>query len=122
MPVQLDGSRHAWLEDQGPKFVLLLAVDDAPGTRVETEIGAYVIAAVWRRPRHARGNPPVIVQSQYPAPGRPRHARGNPPVIVQSQYPAPGRPRHARGNPPLGDGALEAGGTPPARAGKPTTR
>ena len=31
MPVQLDGSRHAWLEDQGPKFVLLLAVDDAPG-------------------------------------------------------------------------------------------
>ena len=36
MPVQLDGSRHTWLEDQGPKFVLLLAVDAAPGTRGET--------------------------------------------------------------------------------------
>ncbi len=32
MLVQLDGSHHAWLEDQGPKFVLLLAVDDATST------------------------------------------------------------------------------------------
>ena len=31
MLVQLDGSHHAWLEDRGPKFVLLLAVDDATG-------------------------------------------------------------------------------------------
>ena len=29
--VQLDGSHHAWLEDRGPKFALLLAVDDATG-------------------------------------------------------------------------------------------
>ena len=29
MLIQLDGSHHAWLEDRGPKFVLLLAVDDA---------------------------------------------------------------------------------------------
>ena len=29
MLVQMDGSRHAWLEDRGPKFALLLAVDDA---------------------------------------------------------------------------------------------
>ena len=29
--VQLDGSRHAWREDRGSKFVLLLAVDDATG-------------------------------------------------------------------------------------------
>ena len=29
MPIQLDGSHHAWLEDRGPKFTLLLAVDDA---------------------------------------------------------------------------------------------
>ncbi len=36
MPVQLDGSRHTWLEDQGPKFVLLLAGDAAAGTRGET--------------------------------------------------------------------------------------
>ena len=29
MLVQLDGSHHAWLEDRGSKFALLLAVDDA---------------------------------------------------------------------------------------------
>ena len=31
MLIQVDGSDHAWLEDRGPKFVLLLAVDDATG-------------------------------------------------------------------------------------------
>ena len=31
MLVQLDGGHHAWLEDRGPTFVLLLAVDDATG-------------------------------------------------------------------------------------------
>ena len=29
MLIQLYGSHHAWLEDRGPKFALLLAVDDA---------------------------------------------------------------------------------------------
>ena len=29
MLLQLDGSHHAWLEDRGTKFALLLAVDDA---------------------------------------------------------------------------------------------
>ena len=29
MLIQLDGIHHAWLEDRGPKFALLLAVDDA---------------------------------------------------------------------------------------------
>ena len=29
---QIDGSHHRWLEDRGPRFVLLLAVDDATGT------------------------------------------------------------------------------------------
>ena len=32
MLVQLDGSHHRWLEDRGPQFALLLAVDDATGT------------------------------------------------------------------------------------------
>ena len=31
MLVQLDGSHHRWLEDRGPLFTLLLAVDDATG-------------------------------------------------------------------------------------------
>ena len=32
MLVQIDGSHHSWLEERGPRFVLLLAVDDATGT------------------------------------------------------------------------------------------
>ena len=31
MLVQLDGSHHRWLEDRGPQFTLLLAVDDSTG-------------------------------------------------------------------------------------------
>ena len=31
MLVQIDGSHHPWLEERGPKLVLLLAVDDATG-------------------------------------------------------------------------------------------
>jgi transposase len=31
MLVQIDGSHHHWLEDRGPKLVLLLAIDDATG-------------------------------------------------------------------------------------------
>lgn len=30
--VQVDGSHRAWLEERGPKFALLLAVDDATST------------------------------------------------------------------------------------------
>ena len=46
MLVQLDGSHHAWLEDRGPKFALLLAVDDATGTAVN---------AVFRAGEDTRG-------------------------------------------------------------------
>ena len=35
MLIQVDGSHHPWLEDRGPKFVLLLAVDDATGIVVQ---------------------------------------------------------------------------------------
>lgn len=31
MLLQLDGGHHAWLEERGPRFVLLLVVDDATG-------------------------------------------------------------------------------------------
>ena len=31
MLVQIDGTHHPWLEDREPRFVLLLAVDDATG-------------------------------------------------------------------------------------------
>ena len=32
MLMQVDGSHHPWLGEQGPQFTLLLAVDDATGT------------------------------------------------------------------------------------------
>lgn len=32
MLLQMDGSPHAWLENRGPQFTLLLAIDDATGT------------------------------------------------------------------------------------------
>ena len=31
MLIEIDASHHAWLEERGPKLVLLLAVDDATG-------------------------------------------------------------------------------------------
>ena len=46
MLVQLDGSHYAWLEDRGPKFALLLAVDDATGA---------VDNAVFRTSEDTRG-------------------------------------------------------------------
>jgi len=46
MLVQIDGSRHPWLEERGPRFVLLLAVDDATG---------IVVNAVFRPEEDTRG-------------------------------------------------------------------
>ena len=44
--LQVDGSHHAWLEQRGPRFALLLAVDDATGA---------VVHALFRPAEDARG-------------------------------------------------------------------
>ena len=44
--LQVDGSHHAWLEQRGPRFALLLAVDDATGA---------VVHALFRPVEDARG-------------------------------------------------------------------
>lgn len=44
--VQMDGSHHPWLEDRGPRLVLLAALDDATG---------HVLGAVFRREEDAHG-------------------------------------------------------------------
>jgi transposase len=44
--VQMDGSHHPWLEDRGPRLVLLAAIDDATGE---------VLAAVFRPEEDAQG-------------------------------------------------------------------
>lgn len=46
MLLQVDGSHNAWLEARGPRFTLLLAVDDATGD---------VPYAVFRPAEDARG-------------------------------------------------------------------
>ena len=46
MLVQVDGSHHPWLEERGPRFVLLLAVNDATG---------IVANAVFRQAEDTRG-------------------------------------------------------------------
>jgi transposase len=46
MLLQLDGSRHAWLEERGPWLTLIAAIDDATGT---------VPAAVFREQEDAAG-------------------------------------------------------------------
>ena len=46
MLLQVDGSHRAWLEQRGPRFALLLAVDDATGA---------VVHALFRPAEDARG-------------------------------------------------------------------
>lgn len=46
MLLQVDGSHHAWLGERGPRFALLLAVDDATGA---------VVHALFRPAEDARG-------------------------------------------------------------------
>jgi hypothetical protein len=45
MLVQIDGSRHAWLEERGPRLTLLAAIDDATG-----KLAAAVSARKKMRP------------------------------------------------------------------------
>ena len=47
MLLQVDGSHHAWLEQRGPRFALLLAVDDATGS---------IMHALFRPAEDARGH------------------------------------------------------------------
>src|SRR5713226_6581219 len=44
--VQMDGSHHPWLEDRGPRLVLLAAIDDATG---------HVLGAVFRLQEDTHG-------------------------------------------------------------------
>ncbi len=51
MLLQVDGSHHAWLEQRGPRFCLLLAVDDATGA---------VVHALFRPTEDACGYFPLM--------------------------------------------------------------
>ena len=69
MLIQMDGSRHDWLEGRGPLFTLLLAVDDATGTvpyalfREQEDMHGYfhLIEGIIRR----RGVPMAIYTDRH---------------------------------------------------------
>jgi hypothetical protein len=61
MLVQIDGSRHAWLEERGPWLCLLAAIDDATGK---------LAAAVFREEEDAAGYF-LLVQQMLEQHGRP---------------------------------------------------
>ena len=50
MLLQIDGSHHAWLEERGPRFVLLLAVDDATGTVADAVFQPGEDTSTWALP------------------------------------------------------------------------
>ena len=85
MLVQIDGSHHPWLGDDGPHFTLLLVVDDAPGTvanavfRPEEDTRGYFILMEeliqrWGIPLALYGDRHGVFKFS----GKPRHIR--PPV------------------------------------------
>jgi transposase len=61
MLLQLDGSRHAWLEGRGPKLTLIAGIDDATGT---------VPAALFRDQEDAQGYL-LLLQEVIQTKGRP---------------------------------------------------
>jgi transposase len=61
MLVQIDGSRHAWLEERGPWLCLIAAIDDATGK---------LAAAVFRQQEDAAGYF-LLVQQMLEQHGRP---------------------------------------------------
>lgn len=62
--MQIDGSRHAWLEERGPQLTLIAAIDDATGK---------LAAAVVRHEEDAAGYF-LLVQQMLEQHGRPWHS------------------------------------------------
>ena len=89
MLVQVDGSHHRWLGEGGPRFALLLTVDDATGT---------VPAAMFCREEDTPKLLPTHEQADPTAWNTPRHLQRPPPRLqVYWRYqPLPGRPHPVR--------------------------
>src|SRR6202022_2235503 len=60
MLVQIDGSRHAWLEERGPQLTLIAAIDDATGklaaavVRHEEDAAGYFLLVQQMLEQHGR--------------------------------------------------------------------
>ena len=102
MLLQVDGSHHAWLEDRGPRFALLLAVG-----RCDRRCPAHAVPTGRGRPRllpaHGGGAAPL---------GCPARAVQRPPRRLPGHRPAARRPRRFH---PVCAGDGGAGGPPHLR-------
>ena len=81
MLIQVDGSHHPWLEQRGPRFALLLAVDDATGV---------VANAVFRQAEDTRGYF-LLMEGLIRRWGIPPGPVHRPPRRLQVQRPSPAR-------------------------------
>ncbi len=69
MLLQLDGSRHDWLEGRGPKLCLIAAVDDATGEiagalfRPEEDAAGYFL--LLQRLSHTHGLPCAVYADRH---------------------------------------------------------
>ena len=89
--LQLDGSRHRWLEERGPELVLLGAIDDATGLvtaavfRDREDAAGYL--EILRATIEAHGVPGAIYRDGHSAfaPSNPRHhpLAGDDPALSQ---------------------------------------
>ena len=70
MLIQLDGSNHRWLADDGPRFALLLAVDDATGAVVNALFCEQEDSLSYFRLMqglvHLRGIPHALYTDRHP--------------------------------------------------------
>lgn len=66
---QFDGSYEHWFEDRGPKFCLLLAVDDASGAllygRFDKDEGVFPVFSFWREYLLKYGKPLSIYLDRF---------------------------------------------------------
>src|SRR3989344_1170000 len=67
--LQFDGSYHHWIEDRGPEWCLLAAIDDATGIPVkakfDTDEGVFPVFAFWKEYAEQHGKPHSIYLDKF---------------------------------------------------------
>lgn len=67
--LQFDGSYHSWVEDRGPEWCLLAAIDDATGIPVkakfDTDEGVFPVFAFWKEYIEQHGKPRSIYLDKF---------------------------------------------------------
>jgi len=67
--LQFDGSYHHWVEDRGPEWCLLAAIDDATGiptkAKFDTDEGVFPVFAFWKKYTEQLGKPHSIYLDKF---------------------------------------------------------